>query len=94
MVPRSHGHAAIYVAGKPLIIEVADPEKKFQNVLTEFYSVLLVALPIVLAISAYGGYWLSGRALAPVDQIIDEARAIAPANLSARLSVPDSGDEL
>jgi signal transduction histidine kinase len=48
----------------------------------------------VLAIAVFGGYWLSGRALGPVDQIIDEARAIDPANLSARLSVPASGDEL
>jgi heavy metal sensor kinase len=84
----------IYVDGQPLVIEVADPELKFHNVLTEFYSFLFLALPIVLAVAAYGGYWLSGRALLPVDQIIDEARAIAPANLAARLSVPTSGDEL
>lgn len=84
----------IYVDGQPLIIEVADPERKFEGVLTEFYSVLCIALPIVLVIAGFGGYWLSGRALAPVDQIIDEARAIDPANLAARLSVPSSGDEL
>jgi heavy metal sensor kinase len=83
----------IYVDGQPLTIEVADPEVKFRNVLTEFNSVLLLTLPVVLAIAAYGGYWLSGRALAPVDQIIDEANALDPANLAARLSVPASGDE-
>ncbi|HZQ50821.1 MAG TPA: ATP-binding protein [Bryobacteraceae bacterium] len=84
----------IYVNGQPLIIEVADPEGKYQGALNEFYSVLFVALPIVLVIAALGGYWLSGRALGPVDQIIDEAQAIDPANLAARLSVPASGDEL
>lgn len=84
----------IYIEGQPLIIEVADPERKFEGVLNEFDTVLTVALPIVLAIAAFGGYWLSGRALAPVDQIIDEAQAIDPANLAARLSVPASGDEL
>ncbi len=84
----------IYVAGQPLIIEVADPEGKFEGVLKEFYSVLYLSLPIVLALAAFGGYWLSGKALAPVDQIIDDAHAIDPANLSARLSVPASGDEL
>lgn len=84
----------IYLHQQPLIIEVADPERKFQGVLTEFYSVLFIALPAVLAIAAFGGYWLSGRALAPVDQIIDEARSLDPANLAARLSVPQSGDEL
>jgi heavy metal sensor kinase len=84
----------IYVGGQSLTIEVADPQAKFEGVLHEFYSVLYVALPIVLVIAALGGYWLSGRALGPVDQIIDEARAINPANLAARLSVPASGDEL
>ena len=84
----------IYIDGQPLIIEVADPQGKFSGVLKEFYSVLYVAIPIALIVSAFGGYWLSGRALAPVDQIIHEARAIDPANLAARLSVPASGDEL
>ncbi len=52
------------------------------------------SLPIVLIIAGCGGYWLSRKALSPVDQIIDEARAISPSNLAARLSVPSSGDEL
>lgn len=84
----------IYIDGQPLIIEVADPQGKFHNLLREFYSVLYVALPIVLALAAFGGYWLSNRALAPIDRIIDEAQSLDPANLSARLSVPASGDEL
>lgn len=84
----------IYVDGQPLIIEVADPEPKFQNVLSEFYSSLFVLLPILLAAAALGGFWISSRALAPVDKIIDEARSIGSVNLAARLSVPASGDEL
>jgi len=84
----------IYLDGNPLIIDVADPERKFYGVLNEFDSILFISLPIVLAIAAFGGYWLSGRALAPVDQVIDEVRAIDPDNLAARLSVPTSGDEL
>lgn len=84
----------VYVNGEALTIEVADPQRKFQGVLNEFYSVLYVSLPLALAIAAFGGYWLSRRALAPVDQIVDEARAIDSANLAARLSVPASGDEL
>ncbi len=84
----------IYVDGQTLTIEVADPQRKFQGVLNEFYSVLSVAVPIALVIAALGGYWLSRRALTPVDRIIEEARAINPTNLAARLSVPASGDEL
>ena len=84
----------IYVGGKPLIIEVADPQAKYRDVLRELYSFLLVALPCLLLIAGMGGYWLSTRALAPVDQIIREARSMDPADLAARLSVPLSGDEL
>jgi heavy metal sensor kinase len=84
----------IYVNGQPILIEVADPRAKFEGILNEFYSVLVLIVPIVLVIAAAGGYWLSTRALAPVDQIIGEAQAIDPANFSARLSVPRSRDEL
>jgi len=84
----------IYVSGRPLIIEVADPQGKYRDVLRELYSFLSLALPFLLLIAALGGYWLSTHALAPVDQIIQEARSIDPADLAARLSVPASGDEL
>jgi heavy metal sensor kinase len=46
-----------------------------------------------LAASA-GGYWLSRRALSPVDEITGAARSIGPENLSTRLPVPRTGDEL
>lgn len=84
----------IFVNGEGIVIEAADPRAKFEGILRQFYSVLFWAVPIVLVAAAVGGYWLSGRALAPVDQIIDEAQAIDPANFSTRLSVPSSGDEL
>ncbi len=84
----------IYVHGTPIIIEVADPRGKFGTILTDYYSVLALTIPLVLLVAIVGGYWLSARALAPVNQIISEAQAIDPSNFSARLSVPSSGDEL
>src|SRR5215472_9410365 len=41
-----------------------------------------------------GGYWLSQRALAPVDQITGAAQDINSNNLAKRLDVPQSRDEL
>jgi two-component system, OmpR family, heavy metal sensor histidine kinase CusS len=84
----------IYVNGQPIIIEVADSKGKFEGILSEFYPVLVLAVPLIVVFAAAGGYWRSSRALAPVDQIIVEAQAIDPAYFSARLSVPPSGDEL
>lgn len=41
-----------------------------------------------------GGYWLSRRALKPVGSITATARLISIRNLSERVPVPNSGDEL
>ncbi|MCU1339330.1 MAG: periplasmic sensor signal transduction histidine kinase [Bryobacterales bacterium] len=51
-------------------------------------------LPVVIAIACVGGAWLSGRALKPVQNISDAALTISIENLSERLPVPATGDEL
>lgn len=60
-------------------------------------AILRIALwlsPLLLLASAGGGYWLSTRALAPVDRIIESSRFISFTNLHRRLTVPRTGDEL
>jgi signal transduction histidine kinase len=47
-----------------------------------------------LLLASAGGYWVSRRALAPVDEITRTARSITADNLSQRLTVPSTGDEL
>jgi heavy metal sensor kinase len=47
-----------------------------------------------VAIACSGGYWISTRALAPVDEITRVAKSISVQNLSARLPVARTGDEL
>jgi signal transduction histidine kinase len=49
---------------------------------------------VLLLISSAGGYWLSRRALKPVDKITATARFISIRNLSERLPVVETGDEL
>jgi signal transduction histidine kinase len=51
-------------------------------------------IPAILAFSALGGYWMSRRALAPVDDITRAAKSITVQNLSRRLEVPETCDEL
>ncbi len=51
-------------------------------------------LRLYLLMAALGGYWISRRALAPVDEITQAARSIGIQNLSRRLTVPATGDEL
>jgi heavy metal sensor kinase len=56
--------------------------------------VLLLSAPIVLLCASLAGYWISGRALAPVSELTRAARSIGAGNLSRRVGVPQSGDEL
>jgi signal transduction histidine kinase len=50
--------------------------------------------PLLLILAAFGGYWISGRALRAVDDIATAARRIGAANLSERLPSRGNGDEL
>jgi len=63
-------------------------------ILQRFWQGLLISAPVLLLVSSAGGYWLSRRALKPVDRITATARSISIRNLSERLPVTKSGDEL
>jgi heavy metal sensor kinase len=55
---------------------------------------LALAVPFFALGAAGGGYWLSRKALLPVDGITERARLIGIGNLSERLDVPQTRDEL
>lgn len=55
---------------------------------------MVLFVPVALTVAGLGGYLLSRRALASVDEITSTARTITLLNLSRRLSVPQTGDEL
>jgi heavy metal sensor kinase len=82
------------IVGRTFILGAADPQAKYEGVLTRFGSVLLMSTAVILLVATLCGVWLGRRALAPVARISDDARAITESNLSARLAVPDSRDEL
>jgi heavy metal sensor kinase len=84
----------VRIGSHTLILGVAGPQRKFEGVLRAFTAVLLLSIPFILAVATACGLWLGRRALAPVARITDDARAITETNLSARLAVPDSRDEL
>ncbi len=55
---------------------------------------LVMTVPVFVLCAIGGGYWLSRRALVPVDEITERARTIGVSNLSERLPVPETHDEL
>ncbi len=80
--------------GETVYLAAAAPEGGNLLVLGRFWEGLLASAPILLLISSAGGYWLSRKALRPVDRITTAARSISISNLSERLPVSRSGDEL
>jgi len=84
----------INVAGKTYDIEIAIYTEDFDRATDRFQKVLYSIAPAFLLLAALGGYWISRRALAPVEKIIGDARRIGVTSLSERLTVSDTGDEL
>lgn len=86
--------ARIVVNGRPYTVEVATPMHEAFEALDRFRLLLLFATPLLLIVASAGGYWLSRRALAPVDEISHAAQRISIENLTDRLPVKATGDQL
>jgi heavy metal sensor kinase len=71
--------------------ELLDP---VETLLNHLFLQLALGLPLAVVIIAAGGYLLVRRALMPVEQITRAAERITQFNLSERLPVAQTGDEL
>jgi signal transduction histidine kinase len=65
-----------------------------RELLARFRMLVLLIIPAALICASLGGYWISGRAFAPVREIISSVRSINERSLSLRLRVPFTGDEI
>jgi two-component system, OmpR family, heavy metal sensor histidine kinase CusS len=74
--------------------EIGIPLDTVQHVLNLLQMLLVSLIPAVILVACAGSIWLSRSALKPVDNMTNAARAISIDNLSSRLSVPQTGDEL
>jgi heavy metal sensor kinase len=84
----------ISVDGKTYTVQVAVTVDEALEALEKFRVILALAAPILLIAASAGGYWISRRALAPVDEISHAAQRISIENLTDRLRVPQTGDQL
>jgi heavy metal sensor kinase len=80
--------------GARYLIETGALMDDVQSDLRQWLIFLAVGLPVVAVLAMFGGYWLVKRALAPVDRIAASAERIGSHNLSERLPVARTGDEL
>ena len=84
----------IVVRGEPYTVQVAAPLPEFYEALDRFTMILGLSVPLLLVAASLGGYWISTRALRPVEEIRAKAQSISIRNLNERLALPNSGDEL
>ena len=93
-VPLRVRTAALRINGEEYVIQLATKMGLLYGALDRFARIMVASFPILVLAASLGGYWLSGRALSPVHRIIQESRKIGHHNLSERLIVPGSHDEL
>lgn len=84
----------IYRGNLLYIVQVGTSMESVEQTLNRLLLVLLVTMPVALAVSLAGGWFLAGRALRPVDAITLAAQRIAGGDLTQRLNVPPSVDEI
>jgi heavy metal sensor kinase len=84
----------IAVNGRLYTIQMGEPTDDVMETLSVFRFYLLTFAPLLLLLLAGGGYWLSRRALSPVDALVRTARTISGTNLHGRLEKLHTGDEL
>ena len=84
----------VEVRGELYAVQVAAPVHELHQGLQRFLWILIAAIPVILGVASLGGYWMSRRALRPVDEITNAAQSISAQSLSRRLPVHETDDEL
>jgi len=82
------------IEGKWLFIRLFKSENRLWEEVGTFGWLMLLALPLAILIAGLGGYFLTKKLLAPVDQMAEKARKISDRNLQERLPVVNPHDEL
>jgi signal transduction histidine kinase len=82
-------------SAKPqLILQIAVPMTLLDTQISNRLKMLQFGIPLVLLIATLGGLFLSSRALAPVNHMIDIAQNIDANDLGQRIPVPAAKDEV
>lgn len=85
---------AIEINGSQMQVYLGGSLAEEFDILRIYRNALLFLLPCLLILSSFCGYFLSKRAMSPVDRMTKAAIGIGIGNLSARLPVPAAKDEV
>lgn len=81
-------------SGRRGLIHVAAGLGDVPGPLASLRLALFLMAPLAVLFASLGGYWLAGRALAPVDEVTRMAREIGASSLGRRLPVTKTQDEI
>ncbi|HWZ51885.1 MAG TPA: ATP-binding protein [Granulicella sp.] len=84
----------VVIDGQTVRLCVAGSLHEQFDILARFRTAMLWSLPTVMILAILGGSLLSARALKPVDRMTRAALGIGITNLSKRIHVEQTGDEL
>lgn len=76
------------------ITQISESLRATDDALRELMASFLFGAPVLVLAAGVGGYLLAGRALAPIDSITQTANRISAQDLSGRLNLPASNDEV
>jgi heavy metal sensor kinase len=82
-----------HIAAHPVIVRALASEARLHQEISEFLWLVGLALPAVIALTAFGGHHLVTRTLRPVDSLVAGANAITATRLDVRLPVANPRDE-
>jgi heavy metal sensor kinase len=80
--------------GSRFQVESGMPYQQIQIVLHGLLLTLAIYTPLIVLLAIGVGYWLMRRSLQPIDEITERAQGITSTNLSQRLPLIRTGDEL
>lgn len=82
------------IYGKEYVTHASATTEPVDEAVEEMAILLLWSSPLLLVLIACSGYWISSRSLRPVDAMTSAARRIGAQDLTSRLPVPASNDEI
>lgn len=82
------------IRAPPLIVRVGVRRDRVDEDIWRLTEWMLTAFALILVVAPLSGYWLAGRATRPLATILHTTARLHPDNLSERLPLRGSGDEL
>jgi heavy metal sensor kinase len=80
--------------GAPYYVAIGTPLARYSKILHEFTWIYVGIIPAAIILGSFLGWFMAGRALAPVLMVAQTAQRISGSNLSLRIPTREAGDEL